>query len=186
MRRPKSAHALQEDLQDLVETVAPKVEAAFHTVAENAQPALAKGRAVAAERSAQLAENAQPALAKGRALAAERGAQLAEALADRIPDDVVDRLPDSVSDHLPKKRRRGRKLLLVGAVAALGAVAFSVLKRGQAGSHVAAAPAPEPAPRPRAVLDDPIPVPPTEAAVEATPAAPADPVADEIVKDERA
>ena len=168
MRRPKTAQALQDDLHELVETVGPKVESAFHNVAENAQPALAKGRAAAAEKSAQLAENAQPAWAKGRAVAAEKGAQLAESLSERIPDDVVDRLPDAVAERLPKKRRRGRKLLLVGAAVALGGVAYSFLKRNQA-------PAPEPAPRP---VPTPAPAPAPTPAAERTPDPEAAPQAD--------
>ena len=172
MRRPKTAQALQDDLHELVEAVAPKVEAAFHTVAENAQPTLAKGRAIASEKGAQLAENAQPALERGRAVAAEKGAQFAESLSERIPDDVVDRLPDAVSERLPKKRRRGRKLLLVGAVVAVGGVAYSFLKRNQA-------PAAEPTPRP---VPTPAPTPVREPEAPAQAEAPLEAVPDPVVE----
>lgn len=95
---------LAEDLRDVV---APKVESVIATVAEKAPPAIEHGRAVAAERAA----------------------RWGEALADRIPDDIVDRLPDAVADQLPTtSRRRGRKVLVLGAVAA-GAVAFAAVRR---------------------------------------------------------
>lgn len=64
-----------------------------------------------------------------------------QAAAERVPDSVVDRLPASVADHLPVQRRgRGRKLLLVGGLAALGAAALAFARRSQS-----AAPAPAPA-----------------------------------------
>lgn len=56
-----------------------------------------------------------------------------QAAAERVPDSVVDRLPASVADHLPVQRHgRGRKLLLVGGLAALGAAALAFARRSQA------------------------------------------------------
>lgn len=114
-----------QDLRDLLDTVAPKVESALHTVAEKAPPAIEHGRAAAVE----------------------HGSHLAEALADRLPDSVVDRLPERVVDHLPISRpRRGRKLLLVGLVAAVAgaAVAARQTRGSSAGEHRTAVPRPTP------------------------------------------
>ncbi len=114
MHRTRATH----DLRDLVDNLAPKVEAAVQTVAEKAPPAFEHGKGVAAEKGALLA-----------GAASVKGAQLAEALAERIPDSVVDRLPDTVSDRLPIKRsHRGRKLLLIGGLVALAAVIVSRLR----------------------------------------------------------
>lgn len=146
------------DLRDLVDTLTPKVEAAVQTVAEKAPPALEHGRDVATA----------------------KGAQLAGALAERLPEGFVDRLPDTVSDRLPVKRsRRGRKLLLLGGIAAVGAaVAYS--RRGQAASTSSTPPQRTSYPRPVDETDGPVsvqgaPPAPTEAA---GPFDPADPLAE--------
>lgn len=147
------------DLRDLVDTLTPKVEAAVQTVAEKAPPALEHGRDVATA----------------------RGTQLAGALAERLPDGFVDRLPDSVSDRLPVKRsRRGRKLLLLGGIAAVGAVAVAYSRRGQSASTSSTAPQRTSYPRPVDETDGPVsaqgaPPAPTEAA---GPFDPADPLAE--------
>ncbi len=137
MHRKSATHDLRDDLKGLVDSVAPSVEAAVHTVAEKAPPLLEKGRTVAVERGSQLAG---------------RGVQLAgtlgENLGERLPDNVVDRLPDRVVDHLPvKRRRRGRKLLLIGGLAAVAAAAAYVARKAQGGDagHEAAYPRPVPA-----------------------------------------
>lgn len=146
------------DLRDLVDTLTPKVEAAVHTVAEKAPPALEHGRDVATA----------------------RGAQLAGALAERLPDGFVDRLPDTVSDRLPVKRsHRGRKFLLLGGVAAVG-VAVAYARRGRSGSTSPTTPQRTSYPRPVDETDGPVsaqgaPPAPTEAA---GPFDPADPLAE--------
>lgn len=116
MHRSSSTH----DLRDLMDTVAPKVESAMHAVAEQASPAIDRGRTAAAE----------------------HGSHLAGALADRLPASVVDRLPDSVVDHLPISRpRRGRKLLVLGLVAGLVGAGVVAARRAK-GSVQAQHPAP--------------------------------------------
>lgn len=126
-----------QDLRDLLDAVAPRVESALHTVAEKAPPAIEYGRAAAVE----------------------HGSHLAEALADRIPDSFVDRLPDRVVDHLPISRpRRGRKLLLVGLAAAVagGAAVAARRSRGSsAGEHRTATPRPTPVEEPSDPLGEP-------------------------------
>lgn len=125
MHRTRATH----DLRDLVDNLAPKVEAAVQTVAEKAPPAFEHGKGVAAEKGALLAGAASEKGALLAGAASVKGAQLAEALAERIPDSVVDRLPDTVSDRLPIKRsHRGRKLLLIGGLVALAAVIVSRLR----------------------------------------------------------
>lgn len=118
MHRSRSTH----DLRDLLDTVAPKVESAMHAVADQASPALDRGRTAAAE----------------------HGSHLAGVLADRIPTSVVDRLPDGVVEHLPISRpRRGRKLLILGLVAGLvgaGAVAARRARGNVPAQHRTAVP----------------------------------------------
>lgn len=117
---------VQDEFKNLVDTVSPKVETAALVAAERG----AQFAEIAAERGAQFAEIAAE---RGSAWAdrlAERSNQAAERLADRIPDDVVDRLPDALAERLPRKSRKGRKALLVlGGVAAAGAVAYVVRQR---------------------------------------------------------
>ena len=49
----------------------------------------------------------------------------AHGMAQRLPDPVVDRLPDVVADRLPIKRsHRGRNLLILAGLGALGAAAW--------------------------------------------------------------
>lgn len=124
-----------QDLRDLLDGVGPKVESAIQTVAEKAPPAIDRGRAAATA----------------------HGAHLAETLADRLPDSFVDRLPDSVVDQLPiSRRRRGRKLLVMGVVAALVGAAV-MARRAKAGEpEVYRAPTPTPPPAPVEVLTDPV------------------------------
>ncbi|KRB74164.1 hypothetical protein ASE01_19530 [Nocardioides sp. Root190] len=114
------AHDLRDvadDLKELVETVVvPKVTAAA-----------AEGR--------------------GRmAVASDAVGSAVQAAAGRVPDNVVDRLPNAVSDRLPtQKPRRGRKLLLVGLVAALAAGAAAFARKSSASAPEPVRSAPEPA-----------------------------------------
>ena len=60
----------------------------------------------------------------------------AQGVAQRLPDTVVDRLPDTVVDRLPIKRsHRGRNLLILAGIGALGGVAWIKMR-------------PQPTPRP--------------------------------------
>jgi hypothetical protein len=105
MRHKSGKHDLQRELHNLVDVVAPRVESAVHTVTEKTPPLVDKGRTVAGT----VAD-------RGRTVAIEKGTLLAE----RLPDNVVDRLPDTVVDRLPvRRRRRGRKLLLLGLLGGL-------------------------------------------------------------------
>ncbi|WP_028655692.1 hypothetical protein [Nocardioides sp. J54] len=73
------------------------------------------------------------------------------AAADRVPDTVVDRLPSKVAEHLPttQKSHRGRKLLFLGALMALGGAIFAYGRRQSSGGQS------EPSyPRPVGDLDD--------------------------------
>lgn len=113
------AHDLRDvadDLREIVETVvAPRVTSAARAAAE---------RGTAAVHAA-----------------AERAPEVVQAAADRVPDSVVDRLPDRVTDRLPvQKSHRGRKLLLLAGLLAVGGAVFSALRRSQGGgSHSAPA-----------------------------------------------
>ncbi|MCX6399431.1 MAG: hypothetical protein NTX33_05815 [Propionibacteriales bacterium] len=99
-----------------------------------------------------VADQASPALDRGRTAAAEHGSHLAGVLADHIPTAVVDRLPDNVVDHLPISRpRRGRKFLILGLVAGLvgaGVVASRRARGSAPAQHRTAVP-----PRPTDVAD---------------------------------
>jgi hypothetical protein len=55
---------------------------------------------------------------------------MAQGVAERLPDNVVDRLPDAVVDRLPIKRsHRGRNLLILAGIGALGAAAWVAMRR---------------------------------------------------------
>ncbi|MEV5001922.1 hypothetical protein [Nocardioides sp. LML1-1-1.1] len=117
------AHDLRDvadDLKELVETVvAPRVTSAARAAAERGSAAVHA--------------------------AAERAPEVVQAAADRVPDSVVDRLPDRVTDRLPvEKSHRGRKLLLLAGLLAVGGAVFSALRRSQGGggSHSGSAGAP--------------------------------------------
>lgn len=90
------------------------------------------------------------AAAEGRgrmAVAGDAVGSAVQAAAGRVPDTVVDRLPNAVSDRLPaQKSRKGRKLLLIGLVAALAAGAAAAARKSTASSPEPARPAPEPVP----------------------------------------
>lgn len=110
------AHDLRDvadDLREIVETVvAPRVTSAARAAAERGSAAVHA--------------------------AAERAPDVVQAAADRVPDSVVDRLPDRVTDRLPvQKSHRGRKLLLLVGLLAVGGAVFSALRRSQGagGSH---------------------------------------------------
>lgn len=163
MTRSRTAHVkdgLLDFADDVREAVAPRVESAAHTVAEKAGPALERGREAAVARGSQLgsaiADNAGPALERGRAAAAARGSVLGEALAERIPDDVVDRLPDALAQRLPKKKRRGRKALLLGLVAAaVGAVVVGLRRQSAPAPYQQYTAPATPAPTTRPAADAP-------------------------------
>jgi len=130
MHRKSTAEQLREDVRDLIDAVVPEVESAVQTVAEKTPPLVSKSRAVAVE----------------------KGAHAAEALANRLPDNVLDRLPDTVADRLPQPHRRRRKgLLVLGLLGVLGA-GFVAARRWQAGKS--AAPSSPPPSYPRAVPED--------------------------------
>lgn len=108
------AHDLRDvadDLKEIVETVvAPRVTSAARAAAERGSTAVHA--------------------------AAERVPSAVQAAAERVPDSVVDRLPDRVTDRLPvQKSHRGRKLLLLAGLLAVGAAVFTKLRGSQGGSH---------------------------------------------------
>lgn len=150
------AHDLRDvadDLKEIVETVvAPRVTSAARTAAERGSTAAR----TAAERGTTAVH-----------AAAERVPGAIQAATDRVPDSVIDRLPDRVTDKLPvEKSHRGRKLLLLGALLAVGAVVFSKLRGSRSSStpaHSAGGAAPTPSyPRPveePEALTDPVPDP---------------------------
>lgn len=115
MRHKSGKHDLQRELHNLVDAVAPRVESAVTTVTEKTPPLVDKGRTAAGT----VAD-------RGRTVAIEKGTLLAE----RLPDNVVDRLPDTVVDRLPvRRRRRGRKLLLLGLLGGLIAAGVVAARR---------------------------------------------------------
>lgn len=127
MHRKSTTEQLRDDLRELVDAVVPDIESAVHAVAEKTPPLVHHGRAVAAE----------------------KGYHAASALARRIPDPVLDRLPDTVADRIPQPRRkRGRALLVLGAIGLLGIGAALAARRSQ-GSRPAG-----PSSYPRAVEED--------------------------------
>jgi hypothetical protein len=92
------------------------------------------------------------AAAEGRGRMAVAGGAMGtavQAAAGRVPDNVVDRLPNAVSDRLPvQKHRKGRKLLLIGLVAALAAGVAAMARKSKATPPQPVRSAPEPAPAP--------------------------------------
>ncbi|TWG97242.1 hypothetical protein L615_003700000080 [Nocardioides sp. J9] len=78
------------------------------------------------------------------------------AAGDRVPDNVVDRLPSKVAEHLPttRKSHRGRKLLFLGALMALGGAIFAYGRRQSSSGQPSSGQSEESYPRPVGDLDD--------------------------------
>lgn len=113
----------RNELNDIVDSVAPTVESTIRSVSENASPILEKGQKMAKK---------------------ERK-RLEASLATNLPDPVVERLPI----HSPgRKRRRIRNVLLLGGLAAVGVVVARKLmdSRAEAGWQSAYEPRPSSTP----------------------------------------
>lgn len=99
--------------------------------------------------------------------------QLIAALPDKeqlvdLRDDLLEKLPDGVQEKLPEKvkprRKRFRKVVVVGVLTGAGAAAFSILKR-RGDTPPTYTPPPAPAPRPTSPASA---TPPTTATTSAT------------------
>lgn len=110
----------------------------------------------------QLVETATPAVESALQTAKAQGAALGGQVAEQVPATVTSRLPDTVVDRVPglsKPKGRGKKLLLLGGLAALAAGAVAVWRMRQAplaGTGTHAGPPPPGHSAPTAVTEEPV------------------------------
>lgn len=118
----------RDDLRELVDSVAPTVDATIHDLSERATPILEQGQEMAKKKRKQL----QASLA-----------DLEASLADNLPEPVVERLP---IESPRRKRRKLRTLLLVGGLGTAGVLVARKLMESRSTSGWQAAYTPPPSP----------------------------------------
>jgi vacuolar-type H+-ATPase subunit H len=146
--RLRKKKTFMDQATDFAESLLPTLESAVETAREKAGPLIqdAKDRAVPLIHEAR--DNAAPLLAQGRSIAAEKAAQASSLAAERAAmglDLAQARLAELNGEEPKRKTHRLRKLVLLGAVAGLGAVAYKKVNGGE-GWQASYAPEPPPAP----------------------------------------
>lgn len=181
----------KEQASDFVDTVRPQVEAAVSTAKEKAGPVIADarekaaphvdaGKAKAATTAAAAAAAAAPHVAKGKAKLDE-GRDLAAAKALAGLQAAEGKVAALQSDP-PKKKRRFRKVLVLGLIAGGAAIAVKALQSDKGDNWQSTyTPPPPPAPKPTPVAETPVPehaAAPEKPADDATGATPGEALAD--------
>lgn len=164
LRRKKS---LIDRAADYVEGVIPQIESALteakdravpvlNDARDKAAPVIADARDKAAPVIADARAKATPILAEGAAVAADRasiGAAIAAEKAAQGRDLAAAKLAE-IQGKPVKKKRKLRKVLLVGGLAAAGGVVYSKLKGSTSDNWQSSyTPTPPPAPTPGAADD---------------------------------
>jgi len=148
--RLRKKKTFMDQATDFAESLLPTLETAAHTAREKAGPLIQDARDRAVPLLNEARENAAPLLAQGRSLAAEKAAQASAIAAERAATgrDLAQARLAELNGEAPKKRHRLRKLVLLGAVAGLGAVAYKKVN-GDDGWQASYAPEPPPAAPPK-------------------------------------
>ena len=136
----------QDYVEQVSETVLPQLEAALEQAVDKAGPALADAR-----------DRAKPLLADGKALAAEKaatGAALAAEKAAAGRELAATKVAEIKGEPEPQGGKL-KKLLLLGGLAAIGAVVFGKLKSRNEDANWQSSYVPTPpAPKPTTTPDD--------------------------------
>lgn len=151
---------LIEQAADYVDQVRPHVEQAVESARDKAVPLLVEARDRAVPVIEDARDRAKPIIADGAAIAAEKASQVADVAQQKAAEsrDLAATKVAEIKGEKPKKRRRIRKVLLFGGLAAGAAFVASKLKGSQDAdawnSSYTPTPPPAPAPAPGSDADD--------------------------------
>ncbi|HEY3015895.1 MAG TPA: hypothetical protein VGJ41_12335 [Nocardioides sp.] len=146
--RLRKKKTFMDQATDFAESLLPTIESAVETAREKAGPMIQDARDRAVPLIHEARESAAPLIAQGRSIAAEKAAAAAAVAAERAAagrDLAAAHLAEINAEEPKRKTHRLRKLMLVGAVAGLGALAYKKVKTND-GWQSSYAPEPPPAP----------------------------------------